>query len=382
MLRRHATHADIAQHLTDIGAGRGCSVMSVRRFCNVHNLKRVVSDAQLETAVSSAIEETGPTFGRKFMTGYLATKGIVAAENRVGGVLRGMARPYHEMRCKGLRNLNPVPYYAAYMGHKLHLDQNEKLAMFGVTHVIAIDGYSSKVVAHATMPVKNNLIIYEDVYRSAVVNYGMWDQVRVDHGKEFYLTLFIQEILASHRHCQDKPPYYQTTSTKNHKVERMWPEVNSRVNYPLKEALIHLTDQELLDMDCNISRYCVSNLTRQLSELGMRRLIDTWNAHRIPGKGIPNQLARDGCLKKVPEGLLPHAPEAADLYAEELGNHLTRVSSFGADPFRSEEKLNVERLFGQTYPDIQYLYNCVVNRDFKPFQDALIHLVNLTKSHI
>lgn len=57
MLRRHATHADIAQHLTDIGAGRGCSVMSVQRFCNVHNLKRVVSDAQLEIAVSSAIEE-------------------------------------------------------------------------------------------------------------------------------------------------------------------------------------------------------------------------------------------------------------------------------------------------------------------------------------
>jgi hypothetical protein len=61
-----------------------------------------------------------------------------------------------------------VPYYAAYMEHKLHLDQNEKLTMFGVTHVIAIDGYSSKVVAHATMPVKNNLIIYEAVYRQAI----------------------------------------------------------------------------------------------------------------------------------------------------------------------------------------------------------------------
>jgi len=36
-------------------------------------------------------------------------------------------------------------------------------------------------------------------------------------------------------------------------------------------------------MDCNVSRYCVSNLTRQLSELGMRRVIDSWNAHRIPG---------------------------------------------------------------------------------------------------
>ncbi|XP_063060694.1 uncharacterized protein LOC134453875 [Engraulis encrasicolus] len=215
MIRKHATHADISQHLTDIGAGRGCSVMSVRRFCHAHNLTRVVSDAQLEVAVSSAVNETGPTFGRKFMTGYLASKGIVAAENRVGRIQQGVARPYHEMRRKGLRNFNPIPYSAAYMGHKIHLDQNEKLAMFGVTHVIAIDGYSSKVVAHATMPVKNNLVIYEDVYRSAVVDYGMWDQVRVDHGKEFYLTLFIQEILASHRHCQDKPPYHQTPSTKH-----------------------------------------------------------------------------------------------------------------------------------------------------------------------
>lgn len=37
--------------------------------------------------------------------------------------------------------------------------------MFGVTHVIAVDGYSYRVVGHATMPVKNNLTIYEEVYR-------------------------------------------------------------------------------------------------------------------------------------------------------------------------------------------------------------------------
>lgn len=51
------------------------------------------------------------------------------------------------------------------MGHKLHMDQNEKLGMFGVTHVLAIDGYSSKIVAQSTMPTKNNLVIYDEVYR-------------------------------------------------------------------------------------------------------------------------------------------------------------------------------------------------------------------------
>lgn len=61
--------------------------------------------------------------------------------------------------------MNPVPYSADYMGHKLHIDQNEKMVMFGVTHVAAIDGFSSKIVGHSTMPVKNNLVIYQDVYR-------------------------------------------------------------------------------------------------------------------------------------------------------------------------------------------------------------------------
>ena len=34
--------------------------------------------------------------------------------------------------------LNPVPYPASHYGEKLHLDQNEKLVTYGVTHVIAV----------------------------------------------------------------------------------------------------------------------------------------------------------------------------------------------------------------------------------------------------
>lgn len=112
------------------------------------------------------------------------------------------------------RNLNPVPYNAEYVAHKLHMDQNEKLCMFGVTHVIAIDGFSKKSVGHSTMPIKNNLTIYEEVYKNAVLSHGMWDQVRVDHGREFDLSLFMQDILAEYRHNRQRLPYLQTTSTK------------------------------------------------------------------------------------------------------------------------------------------------------------------------
>lgn len=51
------------------------------------------------------------------------------------------------------------------MGHKLHVDQNENFVLFGATHVMAIDIFSEKVVSHSTMPIKNNIVTYEEVYR-------------------------------------------------------------------------------------------------------------------------------------------------------------------------------------------------------------------------
>lgn len=60
---------------------------------------------------------------------------------------------------------NPTPYYAEYFGHKLHVDQNEKLVQFGVTHVAASDGYSGKLLGIITMPIKNNLLIYDELFR-------------------------------------------------------------------------------------------------------------------------------------------------------------------------------------------------------------------------
>ena len=66
---------------------------------------------------------------------------------------------------KTASSLNTVPYRADYFGQKLHIDQNEKLVIFGVTHVCAIDGYSGRIVGFASMPVKNTVEIYEHLFR-------------------------------------------------------------------------------------------------------------------------------------------------------------------------------------------------------------------------
>lgn len=100
------------------------------------------------------------------MTGLLASQGIRLSQQRVGESLQRVNPVYqHARRTCTAKRLNPVPYRADYFGHKLHIDQNEKLVMFGVTHVCAIDGFSGKVVGFVTMPIKNCIEVYAHLYR-------------------------------------------------------------------------------------------------------------------------------------------------------------------------------------------------------------------------
>ena len=104
------------------------------------------------------------------MTGHIKhSTGLRLGVNRVGQALKHVnPRQHHERQTSITRHLNPVPYYAEYFGHKLNLDQNEKLIRYGVIEVIAVDGYSSFITATSVMPLKNNITIYRDVFRLAL----------------------------------------------------------------------------------------------------------------------------------------------------------------------------------------------------------------------
>ena len=74
-------------------------------------------------------------------------------------------RNYGLRRTNAINRTNPRLYSADYYGHKIHLDQNEKLAMFGVTHVCARDGYSGRIGGFITIPCKCNYAIVDQLFR-------------------------------------------------------------------------------------------------------------------------------------------------------------------------------------------------------------------------
>lgn len=140
-------------------------------------------------------------------------------------------------------------------------------------------------------------------FRQAMETYGIWDQIRVDHGREFYLMLFIQNYLKDLRYDQTRTPFVQSTSRmvslnfecagyicfkyftyfKNRVIERIWHEVNQRVNYRIKKWLVELVQRGLIDMDLQIDKVSVGHCVRSLVSIGLNRFQQSWNHHRIPG---------------------------------------------------------------------------------------------------
>ncbi|KAA8577569.1 hypothetical protein FQN60_007070 [Etheostoma spectabile] len=79
----------------------------------------------------------------------------------------------------------------------------------------------------------------------------------------------------------------------------MWWEVNPRVNYPLKTALVELGDQEEVNIEDKTSTYYVSN-QRHASWLGLASQKSQRHGMHTGSQGIPKNWLKKAVLQKFP----------------------------------------------------------------------------------
>ena len=317
------------------------------------------------------------------LKGYIQSKGVLVSERKLKSALPRMSPLWHNARQQNSHERsNPSIYVARYFGHKLHLDQNEKLVHYGVTYVLARDGFSGKIVGAAVMQCKNNEIIYSEVYRACLSEYGLWDQVRVDHGREFYLTLYIHEKLRNASRGDPEIAPYVQTSTHNHIIERVWVEVNSRITYPIKRVVIAMDEQRQINMDDGTEKYCVSYVLRNVCTVGLTRMIEAWNNHNIPQKGVPNTLqANNDGTNAINPADIPTASAAVSAYRRQ-GGSLTDPAEFGEDPLaddaslcRRRDDLWLSRCGGLNCSDI---YSAVMCGNTWHLKNAILKFIEVT----
>lgn len=278
-------------------------------------------------------------------------------------------------------HINPVPYTAFYFGEKLHFDQNEKLCMYGVIHVLAIDGYSRKLVGFITLPSKNPIQIYKLLYRPILQQHGIWDQLRMDHGTEFTLIVSVQQNMSRLRNDPNRHPVMQSLSRQNHRAERMWPEINSRINYPVKRVLVRMEANGDLDMNSEVTKFSVSWVTIKVVATPIQRFVRAWNCHTIPGNrgGVPSILARTTSrVAHVHPLQIPTVIEAVSAH-ESGGGNLTREAGYGQDPIAEYPGLQAlrERDFNLVFPSMDALFEDVLHGHGDLLKQALLHFIDL-----
>ena len=115
--------------------------------------------------------------------------------------------------------MNPIPYKVTAHGKKLHLDQNEKVVMYGMTHVVAVDGYSCKIVGFITLPVKNAIAIYNCLSRPLLLKEGYGSKYKLIMGMNLVLCLVFSR--AWHVSVLDKTEFLSTDGFTRKSPSRM-----------------------------------------------------------------------------------------------------------------------------------------------------------------
>ena len=192
----------------------------------------------------------------------------------------------------------------------------------------------------------------------------------------------MQEAIAYLRNCQIRAPCRRTPSTSNYVVERFWPEINARVNYPIKRAINILIEQNEFDLEDDTFKYCISRVTLYVSQDAVRHFISSWNHHRIPGSRgcIPIEcMISTSRTSHPPPNLIPTYIDAVDMY-ENNGGALTRVSEFGTDPLSQNEFLfNLrEHLFHTFVSSPNDIFANIVHGDTHLLKDCLIRFYDIT----
>ena len=77
---------------------------------------------------------------------------------------------------------------------------------------------------------------------------------------------------------------------QNHTAERFWVEINGRVNYPVKRALIGMQERGEIDMDSPTHQFCTSWYTLRVVSVGSALTVQAWNNHPIPGESLRGEM--------------------------------------------------------------------------------------------
>ena len=187
----------------------------------------------------------------------------------------------------------------------------------------------------------------------------------------FALIISVQQSLAPLRNNHTRIPVLQSTSRQNHRVERLWPDINQRIN---EQVLVEMESNGEIDMSCEITKFSVSSVSIMVRSEPVARFISEWNSHQH----IPNVLARN--TNRVTRPNLLYFPLSHERDNQvEIGLLELHVL---VDPLHDHESLCRlrDRDFCRRYPDMQLFFTELLHGSPYLLKSAILYHIQLSRN--
>ena len=152
--------------------------------------------------------------------------------------------------------------------------------------------------------------------------------------------------------------------------------MNKRVNYPVKAILCKLQENDDLPND-DTEWFIAAEFIRKVCEIGVARLVNAWNHHRIDNKGVPINGDRE--IGQVPDHELPCGEAAVRLY-ERGGGSITRPAAIYSITDSVLRECRDDHY--KTLRTVEEIYEKALINDEAYFLNSLQLYISVTKTYL
>ena len=185
-------------------------------------------------------------------------------------------------------------YRAPYFCYSWHTDLNCKLVDLSIFWTANVDGATRAVLWLAPIADRRARTVFPH-FHGAATCFGMPDQLVTDHGKENVLMSFACNLVHNLIDPADRPfrpPHVVVMSILNVRIERLWGDVNVRLNRFIRMWAFYLEGQLNFNPSDPVHLGAFHRVTMPALEVAAAMYMQTRNNRRIKGPtaGIPARM--------------------------------------------------------------------------------------------